>query len=297
MFSIITPTYNRAHTLDRVYRSLCEQTKKSFHWVIVDDASTDNTKELVEKYMSVDNGFKIEYHLMPYNQGKPAALNYGFEFCTEPYTIIADSDDSFLPNTISDLTEIWERVNTMINGDKIATVWTLVEDEEHNVVGEYFPYDFWQTNIKDRLLKRNLPVEGEKWHSWRTEVLRKYKMFSHEMCHIGESATWHRINLDYDFLHLNIVHRMYYRSEDGLINKKRSKIKSALAKYYTAYHQLVAVKPFDIIRYGYYHGLAFNYCFSSIVLRFKEKGLGFPKRLICFFIFIYLLPFVILGKK
>ena len=42
-FTILTPTYNRAGTLHRVYESLCQQTFKDFEWVVVDDGSTDNT--------------------------------------------------------------------------------------------------------------------------------------------------------------------------------------------------------------------------------------------------------------
>ncbi|MFD2098852.1 glycosyltransferase family 2 protein [Flagellimonas iocasae] len=297
MFSVITPTYNRAHTLDRVYNSLRNQTKKSFHWVIVDDASTDNTEELVQRYLKESNDFKIEYHKRPINQGKPAALNYGFEFCTEPITVIADSDDSFVPNTMSDLEEIWNRVNQMKNGSKIATVWTLVEDERHRVVGDYFPYDFWQANLHDRLLEKNMPVKGEKWHSWRTNVLKKYQMYSNELCHIGESATWHTINIDFDFLHLNMVHRMYYDSEDGLINKKRPKLKSAMTKYFTAYHQLAEVKPFNIIKYRYYNSLAFNYMKSKIFFGFERKSLSSLKNIICFLIFLFLLPYTVLHRK
>ncbi|MFQ5451045.1 MAG: glycosyltransferase family 2 protein, partial [Nitrospinaceae bacterium] len=46
-FTVFTPTYNRAYTLDRVYNSLVAQTFRDFEWLIVDDGSTDNTKELV----------------------------------------------------------------------------------------------------------------------------------------------------------------------------------------------------------------------------------------------------------
>lgn len=298
MFSVITPTYNRAHTLDRVYNSLCKQTDKSFHWVIVDDASSDNTEEVVNRYIDQTNDFKIEYHKLPVNQGKPAVLNYGFEFCTEPITIIADSDDSFASNTISDLKEIWKRINLMKNGSKIATVWTHVEDENHKIVGEYFPYDFWQTNLQDRLLKKNLPVKGEKWHSWRTEVLKKYKMYSNEHCHIGESATWHRINLDYDFLHLNIIHRMYYYSEDGLIVQKKSKLKSAMAKYFTAYYHLKYASPYHILRHHYYHEHAIEYYKSKLFFKFHKKPpFKVLKETICFVLFLCNIPKFLVRKR
>ena len=52
-FTIFTPTYNRAHTLDRVYKSLLSQTFTEFEWVIVDDGSTDNTEKIVEKWKNL----------------------------------------------------------------------------------------------------------------------------------------------------------------------------------------------------------------------------------------------------
>ena len=42
--SICTPTYNRAHCLDRLYNSLVNQTSKDFEWIIIDDGSNDKTK-------------------------------------------------------------------------------------------------------------------------------------------------------------------------------------------------------------------------------------------------------------
>ena len=46
LFTVFTPTYNRAGTLERVYSSLEAQTFRDFEWLIVDDGSTDNTRAL-----------------------------------------------------------------------------------------------------------------------------------------------------------------------------------------------------------------------------------------------------------
>ena len=50
--TIFTPTYNRAYTLEKLYNSLCNQTNKNFEWIIVDDGSTDNTKELIQNFIN-----------------------------------------------------------------------------------------------------------------------------------------------------------------------------------------------------------------------------------------------------
>lgn len=51
IFTIFTPTYNRAHTLTCTYDSLCRQTCKDFEWLIIDDGSTDNTRELIQEFI------------------------------------------------------------------------------------------------------------------------------------------------------------------------------------------------------------------------------------------------------
>lgn len=57
MISIITPTYNRAHLLTRLFKSLERQTCKDFEWIVIDDGSTDNTKLLVNSILySIEGG-------------------------------------------------------------------------------------------------------------------------------------------------------------------------------------------------------------------------------------------------
>ena len=59
--TVFTPAYNRAHTLGRCYESMLKQKCKDFKWLIIDDGSTDNTKELVDSWLNKDNGFEIIY--------------------------------------------------------------------------------------------------------------------------------------------------------------------------------------------------------------------------------------------
>src|SRR3546814_8374382 len=75
LFTVVTPTYNRAHTLERVYSSLREQSFQDFEWVIVDDGSTDNTRAMVMGWQQEAN-FPIHY-MWQKNQHKKTAFNRG----------------------------------------------------------------------------------------------------------------------------------------------------------------------------------------------------------------------------
>ena len=96
--TVLTPTFNRAHTLDKLYRSLICQTCADFEWMIVDDGSTDNTKDLIESYIR-ENNFKISYYYKQ-NGGKHRALNYGIKNVDSELTFVVDSDDWLTPNAI-----------------------------------------------------------------------------------------------------------------------------------------------------------------------------------------------------
>ncbi len=101
MISILTPTYNRYHTLQRLYDSLCAQDCMMFEWIIIDDGSTDNTKEIVHTFIKEEK-VQIKYFYQN-NRGKPGAINSGVSLCENDYIFIVDSDDALTQDAISAL--------------------------------------------------------------------------------------------------------------------------------------------------------------------------------------------------
>ena len=77
--TIFTPTYNREKLLPRLYNSLVEQENNNFIWLVVDDGSNDNTKELITSFIK-ENKIKIEY-IYQSNAGKNQAYNTGILNC------------------------------------------------------------------------------------------------------------------------------------------------------------------------------------------------------------------------
>lgn len=95
--SVIIPTYNRADDLDRCLKSLQEQTYKNFEVLVCDDGSTDNTKEVVEKYNSI---LVIQY-IKDENFGGPARpRNSGIKNAKGNAIAFLDSDDWWYPNKL-----------------------------------------------------------------------------------------------------------------------------------------------------------------------------------------------------
>jgi glycosyltransferase involved in cell wall biosynthesis len=91
MLTILTPTYNRRHTLPRLYESLCGPSRPDFEWLIVDDGSTDDTQSWV-RTLPRDAGFPVTV-LEQENGGKHVAINAGVRAARGDWVFIVDSDD------------------------------------------------------------------------------------------------------------------------------------------------------------------------------------------------------------
>ena len=83
IFSIIIPTYNYAHTLDRAIDSILDQSGDGYEILIIDDGSTDHTSKIADGYCQKFPK-KIKYYLQD-NQGPAAARNYGAELSVGEY--------------------------------------------------------------------------------------------------------------------------------------------------------------------------------------------------------------------
>ena len=98
--TVFTCTYNRAYTIHRTYRSLCRQTCMDFMWLIVDDGSTDNTKELVEQWEK--EGIIPVKYVYKENGGLHTGYNKAIELMDTELCVCIDSDD-WMPDDAVDI--------------------------------------------------------------------------------------------------------------------------------------------------------------------------------------------------
>jgi len=95
--SVILPTYNRARTLERAILSVLNQTFTDFELIVVDDGSTDGTKELLRKFDGRDNVRTV----FGARRGASAARNLGVKEARGEYVAFQDSDDEWLPHKLA----------------------------------------------------------------------------------------------------------------------------------------------------------------------------------------------------
>ena len=94
--SVVIPTYNRARLIKKSITSILNQTYKNIEIVVVDDASSDNTEEIVK---SIEDS-RIKYIKLKKNSGACVARNMGIKAAKGKYISFNDSDDEYLPEKI-----------------------------------------------------------------------------------------------------------------------------------------------------------------------------------------------------
>ena len=97
LVSIITPTYNCGHFIEETIRSVLSQTYTNWEMIIVDDCSTDDTRQIVEQFA---DDSRIKYHCLEHNSGAAVARNTALRIAKGRWIAFLDSDDIWLPEKL-----------------------------------------------------------------------------------------------------------------------------------------------------------------------------------------------------
>ncbi len=218
--AILTPSYNRANLLPRLYESLLTQSSDDFVWYIVDDGSGDNTEDVVQGFIDKSTktkGFKIVY-IKKENGGKHTALNVGIAQIDEPFTAIVDSDDYLKPNAIE--TIVSDSKN--IQSDNYCGMAYLKECVDGKVTGKVYADDIVEDTFINQRYNKN--TYGDKFEVFKTEILKKFPfpVFEGEKF-VSESTVWCKMSGEYKMIFFNKSLYVCEYQEGGLSDgvKKR----------------------------------------------------------------------------
>lgn len=211
-FTVFTPTYNRAHTLPRLYDSIRRQTVRDFEWVIVDDGSTDGTEALVRQWQQEGNDFPIRYFWQP-NQHKKVAFNRGVREASAPWFVPIDSDDELLPDALEQFARMWATIPTAEQTRYCAVVGLCV-DSAGQIVGDRFPVEPMDATSVE--LWFDYRVNGEKFACLRREALLEYPFPEDIPDLVPENVVWFRMARVYTQRCFNVLVRIYHRDVESL---------------------------------------------------------------------------------
>jgi glycosyltransferase involved in cell wall biosynthesis len=169
LFTIFIPTYNRADILPRALESIGQSTLRDFEVVIVDDGSTDDTRNLVQEWVA-KGAVPIQY-VWQENQGIHAAHNTALEHARGLLFIRLDSDDLMLPQALERIKAHWEAIPDD-QKPRFAGVGGMCLNEDGTVSGEPYPQDVIDSDYLE--IFKYCRMNGERREALRTEVLREY---------------------------------------------------------------------------------------------------------------------------
>ena len=170
ILTVFTPAYNRAYSLPRTYESLLKQTCKEFIWLIVDDGSTDNTKDLVQEWQKADNGFDIRY-IYKENGGMHTAHNTAYENIDTELNVCIDSDDAMPERAVELILNKWKEVS----GKGYAGIIALDCDmNTGNIIGKGFPEGLTETTVSGYYAAGG---SGDKKLIYRTDIINEYPTY------------------------------------------------------------------------------------------------------------------------
>jgi len=230
--TIFTPVYNRAHTIVRTYESLLRQTCKDFEWLIIDDGSSDNTKEIVKGWIT-DNKIPIRY-IYQENQGMHGAHNTAYQNVKTELNTCVDSDDWMPDDAVEKIVDFWNKYGNK----KYAGIIGLDQTEDGNIIGTKFAEGMTETTLQGFYASGGC---GDKKLVYRTDVINRYPeypIFEGER-YVGLAYKYMLIDQDYKLLTINAplvtveyqldgssynMYRQYWRNPKGFAFYRRTEM-------------------------------------------------------------------------
>ena len=197
--SVVTPIYNRAKFIDKAFESVQRQTFTNWEYLIVDNGSTDDTREVVKEYAAKDSRVR----LIEYNRNVIAeSLNVGVRNARGTYIAQLDSDDEYLPHTLARMTSALDANPTW----GLAISYYELMDEQGHSLPEFGIVKHERYN-RNNILRRDGAGALRCWHK---SVILEFGGFDEKnLGHYGE---------DYDLVlkcgekyEVGRVHEVCYR--------------------------------------------------------------------------------------
>ena len=198
MITILTPTFNRAHLLPRLFESLTHQTDFNFEWLVIDDGSTDGTSDLFAGKTFLSAPFPIRYYQQE-NGGKHRALNAGVKQAKGDFIFIADSDDWLLPQSVA---IVGLHTSAIADDNTFAGVAGLDVFDDERIVGTGLPQDIIDCNAMD--VRYRYHVDGDLKEVFKTTVLQEFpfpEIQDEKFC--PEQLVWFRLAQKYKLRYFN----------------------------------------------------------------------------------------------
>jgi glycosyltransferase involved in cell wall biosynthesis len=179
--SVVLTTYNRSKLLSRAIDSVLAGNYANFELIVVDDASTDDTRQVVSQVRDS----RVSYVRMPQNGGVLRARNRGFDMTSGDYVTMLDDDDELLPDALRAVVAEFEKPGRK----DIDILWFDCQDADSGYKSGSIPAGEGNIGFEDYVCGR---IEGDFWMAFRKVALQGNRFNENLAAH--ESLLWLRIH-------------------------------------------------------------------------------------------------------
>ncbi len=270
--TVFTPTYNRAYCLHKCYESLLRQTCSDFEWLVVDDGSTDNTKEIVDGWIK-ESKIVVRY-IYKKNGGMHSGYNTAYDNITTELAINIDSDDYMPDDAVEKIVTFWKANKN----DKYAGIMGLDVTEDGKVIGTELPK---QKSIRVYDFYNRMGGKGDKKYAYRTDVIRPFRSPEFEGERLFPTCyKYFQVDLNYEMLILNEPLCVVEYMPDGFTNNIIKHYKPNLNGY-IFYRKYIMTYPIATLRHKF--RFAIHYVSECMLAKKKHWLRESPKKLLTFF--------------
>jgi len=222
--SVIMPTWNRAHIIEKAIHSVLGQTYSNLELLICDDGSTDNTYELIQSI--ADD--RIKWLPAKKNSGKPSVpKNRGIKESNGEWIAFLDSDDQWLPDKLELQIQALAKTNLKASCTNARRIVNGIDKDE--------PFIFWnraKITFKD-LFFGNLVINSSAM--FHRSLIDKVIGFPEYMTIAEDYALWLRVATFTDFAYVDAEAVKYFDEPAKSVRKEEVNIQSARKNVFLDY--------------------------------------------------------------
>lgn len=274
-FTIFTGSYNSSKFIDRVFKSLKSQTYQNFEWIVIDDASKDDTVSILTEFKNENPELDIKLIALEKNRSVGVNRRHAIKIAEGDLFVTWDHDDEQLPNQL----EIFKNAWKSFGSQSVANIFAFCVDQNNNYRGDKFPkgdhVDNYFTYYKKYFMS-NI-VKQEKHVCTSIKILKKYIDYEFpEGYKLNGEIMWAKLALEYDSIFINTAVRKYYieaSNSNNMSSATRTQAASNIYKMKSIWvnHFLVKMKHEPLLVLRLYFAKVF-YGFLSKKSLFKIIG-------------------------
>lgn len=245
LVTVVTPAYNAERFLSEAIESILNQTYENIEYILIDDASTDNTKDIINKYAKKDNRIKTHFNAKNLNIG--GVRNQGVKLAKGKYIAWQDADDISLP------TRIEKQVEFMESNPKVGMCGSFIEFFEDNGNHHIRKYLTEDSEIRKKMF-RYAPA-AEPASILRMECFKKAGEYDPTLPPAADIDMSFRIGQHYKFANIPEV-LLRYRVHPQSATSQKLKVSERNTK---------------LIRNKYKNHPAYTYTFADAIYNFLQE--------------------------